>query len=454
MSLEQLLALADRSLPEAAALLQELIRIPTVNAGPGSNANETALCNALATKLRSEGIEATILEAAPGRGSLVATLEGGDGPRLLYLSHGDVVPVEEPLSWKFPPFGGIEADGAIHGRGAADCKGLVAAEAMALILLKRSAIPIAGQLRLVVAADEEAGGAMGCGWLLRTHPGLLEADYAVNEGGGTCFALPGKLCYLLSTGEKGRLEATVRLRGEGGHAALPWAATNPCLALGRLLERLRHFQPLPQLEHPIFEAVRELLPQSATRLLQADYFRVDKPLRALISALRAAAFLTITPTMLQAGLKSNVIPSLALLRCDVRTLPGQTQKDVAALLQRLLQEAGLEGAELSLEPTAEPSASSYPTSFSLALQRALALAIEREDAIVLPALTPGFTDSRFLRPLGAIAYGFAPQGPDPEADAPHGVHAGDERLSLGSLRTLLRALVALAWLVLVERRCG
>ncbi|MGQ9553685.1 MAG: M20 family metallopeptidase [Anaerolineae bacterium] len=446
MILDELLRQADDCLDETAALLAELVRIPSVNAGESGPGNETEVCQHLARKLAQEGIRSQVLEMAPGRGNLVTRIGGGSGPRLLYMSHTDVVPAEDADEWRFPPFAGTIAEGCVHGRGAADCKALAAAGSMALIILSRSRITLAGDLILVAAADEETGGRLGLGWLTQAYPNLIKADYAINEGGGATFYVGNRPGYILNTGEKGRLEASLRVQGRSGHAAAPWAADNPIGHLGDVLSHLRQYKQLPDLSHPIFEAVREVFTADIGHLLQANYDLATKAERGIISALRGAAYMTITPTMVAAGVKSNAIPSACHLTCDIRTLPGQTQSYVERELTTLL--AGISGIEIAVKETAEASASLYPTAFSEAMKRATACAVARDDLIWLPGLTAGFTDSRFVRRLGTTVYNFAPQALDPNIGTPEGVHGRDERMPIESLRVLLRMLVALAWDIL------
>jgi len=163
-TLQELLSDVDAARDEIVELTQALVRIPTVNTGVMPTGNETPAAELLSERLTAEGIPTEIIESAPGRGNLVARWEGeGDGPSLMFMGHLDVVPAEDEEQWIHPPFAAEVADGRIWGRGAADMKATVAAEAIALIVLKRRGVVPSGDLRLVAAADEEAGGAYGVG---------------------------------------------------------------------------------------------------------------------------------------------------------------------------------------------------------------------------------------------------------------------------------------------------
>lgn len=449
MDLDQLLLAADESLDETVELLADIIRVPSVNAGPDGPGHETDVCQVLERKLSRDGIGSRLLESAPDRGNLIARLGNGDRPRLLLMSHTDVVPVDDADQWRYPPFGGTVAEGAVHGRGSADCKGLAAANTMAAIVLKRLGLSLSGTLIVAAGADEETGGRYGFQWLARHHPDLLAADFGLNEGGGGCFRLGDRIGYVINTGEKGRLEATVTLDGRGGHAAAPWAADNPLAYLSEAVRRVLAYRPEIDLSHPVFDAAREVLAQDPIGLLQADYTALDQNRKGLTSALRGASAMTVTPTMARAGTKSNAIPPAAQLVCDVRTLPGQSQAYVEEAIAGMMR--GLP-ARVAVETTAESSASPYPTRFGVLVEEATAAATGMTDLLWLPGITSGFTDSRFVRPLGATIYGFAPQAPDPEAGESRGVHGRDESLPIANLRTMLRTLLALAWKTIVAQR--
>src|SRR3990167_9383144 len=137
----------DRAQGEIISLLQELVRADTTSTGVMPTGNERLAAEILKSKLAADGIPSEILESASTRASIVARLPGSRGtPKLLYMSHLDVVPVDDPAQWQHPPFAGEIHEGRVWGRGAADCKSLVAAECMTLILLKRANVRFQGDL--------------------------------------------------------------------------------------------------------------------------------------------------------------------------------------------------------------------------------------------------------------------------------------------------------------------
>jgi len=445
-TLEQLFAMVDTHAEEVVGLLVDLIRFETVNTGVMPTGNELPLCRYVRDRLAGEGIAAEILCSAAGRGNLVARLPGrGGGPRLLLMGHTDVVPVENPAEWRFPPFSGTVAGGRVWGRGAADMKDMVAAEIMALIFLRRAGVALRGDLILAAAADEETGGAYGFGWLAEHAPEAIRAEYAINESGGGPIPLPDGLAYTIQVGEKGRLEARITLAGRPAHAASAWLGDNVAFKLGELLRRLQAWQPELDVSTEIFAHLPALLGRTEP-ITPANVDALADELaqisRQLGSAVRGMSRMTFVPTMISAGVKSNSVPAACTLVCDVRTLPHQDEAYVRAQIEQIL--AGIAGASYELVWTAVANASPHDTALTAALRRATAAAAGRADLRWLPGLTTGFTDSRLVRPLGIVTYGFSPGHPAADLNHPAGVHGTDESSEIATLLFRTKLLMALA----------
>lgn len=473
--LDQLLADVDAAEGEISKLLADLVRFPTVNYGDGHagmggvpNGNETACARFLLEKLEAEGISGAVYESAATRGNLIARLPG-DGrhpgwrlstPSLLFMAHLDVVPVEDPQRWTHPPFDGVIDKGIVYGRGSHDAKSLAACEAMAMILLKRRKATLGGDVALLAAADEESGGRFGAGWVasqadLAPH---VKATVALNEGGGGSIrsARDGggargerdKLAYGFATGEKGRLEVRVHVEGKPGHASAPWRAENALERAGIVLERLRGYRPELDTSHPLFAALptRYGLDGAITgENVEASIERLEHEYPSVAGAMRSASRLTVVPTMLSAGIKSNSIPASCTVVCDSRTLPHQDAEYVRAQLEDHLSD--LPWARVEVETTAISNASDYDHAFREPALEALRVALRRPDVELVPALCGGFTDSRFLRPLGTQVYDFMPLHPEAE-DRDTGVHGTNERIEVAGLVARTRFLVAAACLYL------
>src|SRR5713226_8332698 len=409
--LTALLASVDAAHDEIVMLLQDLVRIPTINTGPRPDTGgETRACELLRPKLDQAGIQFEVHESAPGRGNLIARLGPAGGRRLLFMSHTDVVPVEDETLWEHPPFSATIDRGRVYGRGADDDKADVAAQCMALVLLARAGVNLGGELIYLAAADEESGGRWGAGWVADHLPDKVRADVAINEGGGVPVHTPDGLLYEVCTGEKGRLEAHITRQGRSGHASRPWAADNPVPVLAEAIQRIAAYEPEIDVSHPFFREV-----------LQA--FGVKH-----------------APTA------ENIdrIADRAKLVCDVRALPGQDDGFVQQELEHIL--GGLQVA-IDVNYTAVSNSSPADAPFVDVLRQALGASLGSSDFRLLPAITAGFTDSRFLRPLGTQVYGFSPHHPSAEP-VRAGVHGNNEFMEISSLMLRTKYGLALACLTL------
>ena len=463
--LEQLLDDVDAAQSEIASLLADLVRFRTVNYGDGHpgvggvpNGNETECAAFLLSKLEAEGISGAVYESAPTRGSLIARLPGAgrhpgwrvSEPSLLFMAHLDVVPVEDPERWTHPPFDGVIDKGIVYGRGSHDAKSVAACEAMAMIILKRRRVTLGGDLALLAAADEESGGRFGAGWVAQ-QPDLLphvKCTVALNEGGGGAQHSPKGLAYGFTTGEKGRLEVRIHVDGRPGHASAPWRADNALERAGIVLEKVRQYKPELETAHSLFAALPDrygLKGPLTPATLPAAIERLEADYPSVADALRAASRLTLVPTMLNAGIKSNSIPAGCTIVCDSRALPGQDAEHVRGEVEDLL--AGLPWARVEVETTAISNESEYDHPFRETALAALRRALRRTDVELVPALCGGFTDSRFLRPLGVQVYDFMPLHPEAEA-RDTGVHGTNERIEVAGLVARTRFLVAAACLYL------
>lgn len=414
---------------EAVGYLGDLIRINTTNP-PG---NEISACQYLAQVLAREDIAATILEAAPGRGNLVARLRGsGRGAPLLLMAHLDVVPVE-PARWKYDPFGGEIHDGFLYGRGALDTKDLVAMELAVFLWLKRNQVPLARDVIFMANADEEAGGRFGAAWMALEHADLIRAEYAINEGGGFGSTILGKRIYTIQTGEKGAARFTLRAFGRPGHASIP-QRDNAVLNLARALDTLGRAEfpmHVSVTARNYLEGLANALGGAAAASLRQlaegkngkralAHLPLDEGMRGLLYAMLHN---TATPTKLNAGSKINVIPSVAEAQVDARLTPGQTAETFLHELRAVL------GEEYEIEfhqPTtrgieADPQSPLYDTMVRVLKQHDPA-------AIVLPDLVVGATDARHITKLGVKVYGFCPMFD--EAGEMERVHGDDERIRL------------------------
>lgn len=445
-TLEQLLDEVDASAAEIVELERQMIQIPTVNTGQMPTGNETPLAEFIRDWFHDEGVTDTqILARDPERGNIIAIYPGSESRcRLMFMSHTDVVPVEDYSKWSWEPFGAEVSGGRIYGRGASDCKALLTAQMMAMAILKRNGVELKHGLRLVSGADEEHGGRWGFGWLADNHPESLECDFAVNEGGGTPVEQGGALSYLLGTGEKGRLEIKITLRGESAHASVPWQGVNASERLWRVLQRIENYEPEIDTSLPIFDylnlfGVEERpTPENIDRILG----ELEDNSPRLSSMLRALSRMVWTPTMISGGIKSNSVPENITVTCDVRTLPFQNEEYVRTEIEKTIGD--VDGVSFEIDYMSVPNSSPFETDLAEAIKRAQALAVSRDDIQWIPAISNGFTDSRFTRNLGIITYGFAGTHPDDDPMLSR-AHGTDESVGIESLISGTKCMIALAW---------
>ena len=426
------------------ALEQALVRIPSVNTGFMPTGDETPVCELARDFLAEDGIESEILESAPNRGNLIARLEGRSGSAgLMFMSHTDVVPVEDESKWRFPPFSATIADGRVFGRGATDCKGLLTAQLMAVRILKRNGIELENGLILASGADEEHGGRYGFGWLADNYPEKLAAPFAVNEGGGTPIEAAGALTYVLGVGEKGRLQVEIDVKGTSSHASVPWQGTNALYRLSRALSSIEGFEADRDTSGAIFDHLSTFAIEHKPSAENVDdiiaEIETDNPRFA--SMLRALSRMTLTPTMVRGGIKSNSVPESIRLTCDVRTLPHQDDDYVRQQLDEVLVD--IPGVSYEIDYMARPNSSPFESPLSDSIRRVTGQALHRDNIQWVPAISNGFTDSRFTRPLGTVTYGFSGSHPDDDPMLNYS-HGTNESVGIKSLVSGTKIMLGLA----------
>ena len=450
-SLDELLSQIDRNSDEILAIHRDLVGIPSVNTGFMPTGNETPVCEYVRDLLARDGIHADILESAPGRGNLISGLEGASGrPGLMFMSHTDVVPVEDESKWRFPPFRATLADNRIYGRGASDCKGLLVAQLIATLLLKRNGVDLRDGLILAAGADEEHGGRYGFGWLAQNHPERITAPFAVNEGGGVPIKVGAGFVYALGVGEKGRLQVEIDIKGASAHASIPWRGDNALYPLAQALTRIQKYEAERDTSTSLFEHLSTLAIEHRASPDNVDEIiaelEADNP--QLASVLRALSRMTVTPTMVQGGIKSNSVPESIRLTCDVRILPHQSDDYLRQELDRALE--GIPGVEYAIDYMAVPNSSPFETPFAEHIRNATARALGMDSVQMVPSISTGFTDSRFTRNLGVVTYGYNASHPDDDPSLTH-AHGTDESIGVASLMNSARVMLTLAYNMLAVR---
>ena len=408
---------------EATELLQELIRTDTVNP-PG---NETRAAEILREYLGDHGVRSELYARVPERANLVARVPGrGEGPRLILLSHTDTV-LADPAEWALDPWSGELRGSEIWGRGALDMKGQVSASAVAIASLAREGFEPAGDLIFAACADEEVGVDFGLQWLCREHPETVRAEYSLNEGAGDRLVLCDRVFYTCSTAEKMSAPFRLRINGRSGHASRPNSAENALVKAAPLVELLGRFRDAPLLGPEVEAFLGAICREVPTPEHAVDAARAVHPLAGdIVEPLLGT---TLSPTMIRASQKRNVIPARCDVTVDCRILPGRTQEAVEAQVRELLEDA-----EYEFEWIEAQGGTRSPLETPLwDVIQGFVSELE-PGAEVVPLLSSGFTDSHWLREaFGTVAYGFFPMRTMEAEIAAQLVHSADERIDVDDL---------------------
>lgn len=423
----------------AASLLQEAIRIPTVNP-PG---NEAALARLLAAELGRAGLESGIVatpgpDGGPPRAAVWGRLRGsGKRPGIALLSHLDTVPADAK-EWSVEPFEGERRDGYVWGRGALDSKGVVVAHLMTLLELAADDTKLERDVVFLATPEEETGGRLGAGWIAEHHPELVEGvGYLLTEGGGIQAAPSvgpeAPAIWGVALTEKAPCWLELKARGRGGHSSAP----TPDAAVPRLiaaLDRIRRAESPVQVSAIVETMFAKLAPFASEwdregfldlshALEEDDAFRrrfLEQPHQ------NALVRNTVSITVLEGAPKTNVAPALARAELDARLLPGESCEAFSEALAILVDDPAIE-----IEPLL--SFSTRASTTDSALYRAIekVAAGQNTDSIVVPRMIGGFTDAHWFRDLGIVSYGFVPR--TLRGEEARRIHGIDERVAVSTL---------------------
>jgi acetylornithine deacetylase/succinyl-diaminopimelate desuccinylase-like protein len=429
-----------RAEDEVVTLTSELIQIDSQNTGQlETTTGEAEAAAYVDAKLREVGYETEVVESgAPGRHNVFTRLEGADPDRPALLVHGhlDVVPFDE-AEWSVHPLSGSVQDGYVWGRGAVDMKDM---DAMILALARQFRAEGTVPPRDIVfafLADEEAGGAYGAHWLADHRPDLFEGcTEALGEVGGFSLTLGEDVrVYPVMTAEKSIAWMRLRVRSRPGHGSMIHDE-NAVTILAEAVARLgRHRFPLVLTEsvQGFFDEITALtgieFPTDSAAALDGAVAKLGGVARVVGATTRDTA----NPTMLSAGYKANVIPSVAEATIDCRVLPGRQEA-----FERELDE--ILGPDVEREWIRNLQA--VETSFDGELVDVMTRAVQEEDpqAHTLPYMMSGGTDAKAFEKLGMRCFGFAPLRLPPDLDFTALFHGIDERVPVDALQFGTRVL--------------
>lgn len=415
-------------------IFKELVEINTVTAtGDTARAAE-----AMAARLRVAGFagpDVQVLVSAPRKGNLVARLRGtGKRQPILLLAHTDVVDARRE-DWSIDPFQFTERDGYFYGRGTTDNKFMASALVANLIRYKQEGYTPERDIIVVLEADEEIGDAMGLGirWLLARHRPLIDAEFALNEGGRVGLKAGRPVWNSVQVAEKVFVSYKLEATDRGGHSSLP-TKDNPIYRLAEALARLSKFSfpfKLNETTRAFFSRAAEVeSPQTAADMRAIAAGRPDLDVLSItrLSAspiYNAQLRTTCVATQIQGGHAINALPQRASATLNCRVLPGEPVAEVEATLKRVLTDDGI-----SITPFGGPVLST-PS----ALHGEIMGAIEKLTAEfwpgtpVIPTMSAGATDSTYLRNAGIPAYGHSGLADDVDDFRAHGK---DERVPVKS----------------------
>jgi len=422
--------------PEALRHFTALLRLNTTNP-PG---NETRAAEYLREVLEREGIDAKLLALEPARANLVARLPGNGSARpIAILGHTDVVGVERS-GWTYDPFGAVLHDGYIYARGAIDDKEIVTAGLMVMLMLHRAHMRLNRDVIFVAEAGEEGTPKVGIDFLISRHWSEIAAEYALSEG-GSAVAVDGEVRYVaITTSEKVPYGVRLIARGPSGHASRP-TADNAVVRLAAAVTKLGEWHTPMRLNattREYFERLATVSPPSDAARYRHVAERhgaaeIDRYFQRYEPAHYAILHTTLTPTMLRAGFRFNVIPSEAEAYLDVRALPDEDMPRFYEEMRAVVADPHVEIAPQKADRPTTP-ASRTDTAMFRALEHAQAKMFP--DAVTLPSMLTGATDMAQLRARGVEAYGFGPVVEAGDGEA----HGTDERLREESLYGLVKFL--------------
>ncbi|MGX9430326.1 MULTISPECIES: M20/M25/M40 family metallo-hydrolase [Bradyrhizobium] len=415
-------------------IYQELIEIDTVTAtGDTAKAAE-----AMAARLRAAGFpesDVQVFSPAPRKGNLVARLRGSGARKpILLLAHIDVVPANRE-DWSVDPFKLTEQDGYFYARGSGDDKYMAAAFVTNLIRYKKEAYKPDRDIILALETDEEILDANGLGvqWLLKNHRDLIDAEFALNEGGGVGLKDGKPIRNSVQTSEKVSLSYLLEVKNKGGHSSVP-VKDNAIYRLAEGLVRLSKFSfpiNLNETTRAYFERTAQFESEQTASDIRAVLS--DKPDPAAMSFVRLAANpaynaqlrTTCVATMLEGGHAVNALPQLATAKVNCRIMPGEPVNGVKATLERVLADDQIQVTQMGQPVLSAPSA----------LHEEIMGAIDKlsyefwPTAAVIPTMSTGATDGSYLRNAGIPTYGHSGLAADISDIRAHGK---DERILVKS----------------------
>ena len=387
--------------------LRELIEINTTH----STGSTTVAAEAMAAHLIAEGFaveDVQVLGPSEKRGNLVVRYRGRDVGRkpLLLLAHIDVVEAD-PADWTLDPFTFTEQDGYYYGRGVTDDKDEAAIHVANLIRLKREGFQPDRDIIVALTADEEGGLENGVIWLLANHPDLIDAEYALNEGGGGSIRDGVHIANTVQASEKVYQSFTLEATNPGGHSSLP-VKDNAIYRIADALIRIRAY------DFPVaLNLVTQLFFERSAEIEDGELAEAMRGVLQYPPDPAAIAYLSRTPfynsrlrttcvaTMFNAGHAENALPQRARATVNCRVLPGESMDVIQETLATIIGDA-----QITITPVAIATPSA-PSPLTPEVLGAIENVTEEiwPGVPVIPIMSTGATDGLYLRNAGIPVYG-------------------------------------------------
>jgi acetylornithine deacetylase/succinyl-diaminopimelate desuccinylase-like protein len=430
-----------------AEILERYRALVQINTTAG---RETLAVDYLKNALEAEGIATRTFALDPKRANLVARIKGNGSKRpLLLLAHTDVVGVQRE-KWPVDPFGAVIKDGYVWGRGSKDDKPVLAANLITMLMLKRLGITLDRDVIFLAESGEEADLAgVGINFVVREHFADIDAEFAMTEGGAATIDAGRVTRVNIGTAEKVPARARLVATGTAGHGSVP-RLDNALIHLGAAVDKVGrwetpmrlndttrlYFEKLAGISSPDRASVYQALLDPITAAGAQKFLREHSP--AEYSMLRTS----VVPTLLNAGVGANVIPSEAEATLDIRALPGEDIERFYAEMGKVIDDPAVRIVPI---PQTRPSspASRIDTEMYRVMERAARTIYP--DAAVLPSMSTAASDQAQLRAKGIQSYGIGPAATESDA-LNYPPHGDVERLAESSLYPF----VQYVWTVVTE----
>jgi acetylornithine deacetylase/succinyl-diaminopimelate desuccinylase-like protein len=418
---------------------QTLVRADTTDP-PG---NEKPAADYVRQVLEKEGIPVQVFALEANRPNIVARLKGNGSQRpLLIMAHTDTVNVD-PKKWTFPPFSAQRDGGYVYGRGTVDDKDNVVAALMTMILLKRQNVALARDVIFLAEAGEEGTVRVGIKYMVDTHFPTIDAEFCLAEGGGLSRE-GGKVRYAqVQTLEKIPRAIELTARGPAGHGSVP-LKTNAVVHLSDAVGKIAAWQPPTRVNETTGAYFKRLAtissPEEAERYRNVlspdpkvagpalDYLAEHEPRHAAM--LRAG----ISPTMIQAGYRVNVIPSEVKATLDVRLTPDESPDEFLEMVRKVINDPAIE-ANWAARDVRPDGTSRLGTVAFQAIETQIS---KHYQTITLPTMSTGATDMAYLRAKGVQCYGVGPALDIEDGPKGFGAHSDQERILESELYRFVR----------------